>query len=132
LLAAELLHCGVCGLAYEEASVPLPVNMTSLDCTVTYQGSTRQAVFDCPPPNESGRFACTAPTGLNISDAPVRAKPESSSAGGFLDVSFADGAAQDATTMQDWLGGPDFSLTVAASRWSLAKREARPRRGAAP
>jgi hypothetical protein len=120
LLAAEQ-DCAPCGPGYQGPYLPLPARTTSLDCTVTLQGPTRQAAFDCPPPSGSAFFVhCTAPAGLNVvADTVQRYAPHSSgdggssSDGGRVSVDFQDGNQPDATTMKSWLGGADFSLSVA-------------------
>jgi hypothetical protein len=120
LLAAEE-DCGPCGLGYQGPYLPLPPDTMSLDCTVTLQGATGQAAFDCPAPSGSAYFVkCTAPAGLNVvADTVQRYAPSlspdggSAGGGGHVSVDFQDGHQPDATTMKSWLGGADFSLTIA-------------------
>jgi hypothetical protein len=111
LLAAEQ-DCGVCGPGYQGPVLPLPAHTASLDCTVTLQGATGQAAFDCPAPSGSSVEECTAPAGLNVADAVQRDAPQPSGGGGQVSVAFEDGHTPDATTMKSWLGGADFALTV--------------------
>ena len=138
LLCVAQQACAVCNPDYEPPFVSLPASTASLDCTVTFHGTTSDATFDCPAagipsnnlPECSGQ--CVGPVGLNptgvyretlgrpsgvytSTDAGQTCKwsdagwTPSSTDGGFIGIVFSD---SNATTLKNWLGGPNFSVTV--------------------
>jgi hypothetical protein len=150
---AQLLVCGTlallvlpdqacapppCVLSYQ-ASVGIPANTDSLDCTVTFIGRTSTATFACPACADE----CVPPAGLNVdgvqrwsgatyvsTDAgqtcvvPEAGAPAASTYHSMdFDVhdSTNSSVVSSATNLKNWLGGTSFSVTVQCGGMQVAQ-----------
>jgi hypothetical protein len=102
---------GSCGprFGYVPSNLQLPANTYSEDCTLTFAGSSNQAVYDCPAPG-AYTVQCIPESGAPAISGISRFSPSSSGTpNGDINIAIWD---DDASRMQGWLGGPAFSFTV--------------------
>jgi hypothetical protein len=113
-----------CFLGYISGLQALPAGAEPVDCTVTLVGATAQAAYDCMATSKPYEEPC-----VPIGDAPdlvvaLREGPTGSGAPSYCWVDFEDSdGLGTASKFQSWLGGPNFSYTIACGGTVVVQKE---------